>query len=491
MKKLMLFCLLMLAFTATKADPVITKFYATPSENYNIRVTGNSLSVNFYMEVSRSYPPQGGSILEPGTITLRLVYKTSSGQIEPITDYKTYTAADYNNGAFLDININNITVPSSSIGKTLTVQYSYWSSTIGQTMGPMLSNTIYSIIGNTVLDPTTITSTPMPIVIKANSLLAVFAKMPNENVAYKSKLSADWTPWQDLSGPIKYAPAPISKDDATMDLFIIGTDNRLYHKWWDRWQSSNATQGWSGWNNFGGSFAASPTVITKDNGQSMDLFALGLDNHLYQKWWIRSNANNASGGWSQWVDLGGGFLTTPAVVGRNNGTNLDFFAVGTNNHLYSKWWSSSSGSSVWYDWGGNYTSAPALISKDGSSLDLFIVGSDNVLYTKWYTPSTGWSGWNNLGGAFTSTPAVIATGTQSYDIFVKGTDNHLYHGWWSQANGWSGWGDLGGNLTSPPTAIRKDNQSIDVFAQGANNSLIRRSYNTSSGWSNWEVVSGN
>ncbi|MCF3109475.1 hypothetical protein LL912_11900 [Niabella sp. CC-SYL272] len=147
MKKLLLYCLLICSFIAAKADPVITTFTATPSEGSNIRITGDSLSVNFYLQAARSYPPQGGGF-EPGTITLRLVYKTSSGQIEPITDYKTYNAADYNNGAFLDIHINNVILRSSNIGKTVTVQYSYWSSTAGQTFGPMLLNGYYSVIGN-------------------------------------------------------------------------------------------------------------------------------------------------------------------------------------------------------------------------------------------------------------------------------------------------------------------------------------------------------
>lgn len=479
MKKLMLFCLFMLAFTTAKADPVITQFNATPSESDSyIRITGNSVSVNFHIVVVRSYPPQGGTILEPGTITLRLVYKTSSGQIEPITDYKTYNTADYNNGAFLDININDITVPSSSIGKTLTVQYSYWSSTIGQTMGPMLLNKIYTIIGNAGPDATTITSTPMPIIIKANNTLAVFAKMANDNVAYKSRLPYDWTSWQDLSGPIKYAPIALSKDNYNIDVFAIGTDDHLYYKW------KNSANVWSGWNDFGGTFA-SPPAVTSRAGISIEVFATGLDNRLYYKWWSSTNS------WSAWNDFGGSFASSPVAISRNQ-YSIDLFAVGTDNHLYYKYWGSPNGwLSNWHDFGGSFASAPAVVSKDGNSIDVFVVGTDNHLYYKYWNVNDGWSnGWHDFGGSFESIPVAVSRGGTMLEVFTKGLDDHLHYMWWNSANGWSSWTDFGGNLSSPPTAVSKDAQSIDVFAKSANNSLIRKSY-TSSGWSNWEVVSGN
>ncbi|WP_300597103.1 hypothetical protein [Niabella sp.] len=477
MKKLILYCLLIFPFIAAKADPVITAFTATPSNGNNIRITGNSLSVNFYLLAARSYPPQGGSSFEPGTITLRLVYKTSSGQIEPITDYKTYNASDYNNGAFLDIHIDNIILPSSSIGKTLTAQYSYWSSTAGQTLGPMLLNGYYSIIGNPAADTTTISSIPMPIILKASNTLAVFAKTANNNAAYKSRTSSDWTAWQDLSGPIKYTPIALSKDNYNVDVFAIGTDDHLYYKW------KNSANVWSGWNNFGGNFAAAPAVVSR-GGFSIEVFATGLDNHIYYKWW------NSTNSWSAWNDFGGNFASAPVAISKNQ-YSIDVFAVGTDNHLYYKYWGSPNGwSATWTDFGGSFAAPPAVVSRDGNSIDVFAVGTDGHLYYKYWSINSGWSSaWYDFGGNFVSTPAAVSRGGITLEVFATGSDNHLHYMWWSSANGWSTWNDVGGDLNSAPAAISKDAQSIDVFAQSTNNSLIRKSY-TSSGWSNWETISG-
>ncbi|RAS91852.1 hypothetical protein A3863_04575, partial (plasmid) [Priestia endophytica] len=63
-----------------------------------------------------------------------------------------------------------------------------------------------------------------------------------------------------------------------------------------------------------------------------DCFVRGTDNRMYHKWWDGS-------GWSEWEDLGapdGGFKDAPAAVSWGPG-RIDCFVRGNNNRMYHKW----------------------------------------------------------------------------------------------------------------------------------------------------------
>ncbi len=69
-----------------------------------------------------------------------------------------------------------------------------------------------------------------------------------------------------------------------------GTDNAMYHKWWDG-------SSWSGFENLGGQLTSAPTICSWASNR-LDCFARGTDNQLHHKWWDGSS-------WSQWETLGG------------------------------------------------------------------------------------------------------------------------------------------------------------------------------------------
>ena len=87
---------------------------------------------------------------------------------------------------------------------------------------------------------------------------------------------------------------------------------------------------WLGWENLGG-------VLTEDIGAAswaanrLDCFGRGTDNHMWHKWWNGSS-------WSGWEDLGGILTSAPAAVswGPNR---IDTFVVGGDSAMYHKWFS--------------------------------------------------------------------------------------------------------------------------------------------------------
>ncbi len=132
-----------------------------------------------------------------------------------------------------------------------------------------------------------------------------------------------WFDWEDLGGSITAAPAVASWAANRLDCFVRGTDNHMWHKWWDG-------SSWSGWEDLGGSITAAPAVASWAANR-LDCFVRGTDNHMWHKWWDGSS-------WSGWEDLGGVITNAPAAVswGLNR---IDCFTRGTDNHMWHKWWS--------------------------------------------------------------------------------------------------------------------------------------------------------
>jgi hypothetical protein len=66
-----------------------------------------------------------------------------------------------------------------------------------------------------------------------------------------------------------------------LDVFVIGTDSALYHKWWNgsAWGPSL-----TGYENMGGVCTSRPRV-TAWGPNRLDVFVTGTDSALYHKWW--------------------------------------------------------------------------------------------------------------------------------------------------------------------------------------------------------------
>ncbi|HEX5407877.1 MAG TPA: hypothetical protein VFX16_36895 [Pseudonocardiaceae bacterium] len=86
-----------------------------------------------------------------------------------------------------------------------------------------------------------------------------------------------WSGWEDLGGVIVTGPTVSSWAHNRLDVFATGTDNHLWHKWW------NGTN-WSGWENLGGTIIDNPAAVSWGPNR-IDVFARGTDNHLWHKWW--------------------------------------------------------------------------------------------------------------------------------------------------------------------------------------------------------------
>src|SRR5829696_6501949 len=142
-----------------------------------------------------------------------------------------------------------------------------------------------------------------------------------------------WRPWFNVSGGTAALGSPISvvaRNPDHLDLFVTGTDGRIYSTWWD------AGSGWGFWFNVSGGLAAlgSPINVVARNPNHLDLFVTGTDGRIYSTWW------DAAGGWANWFNVSGGAaaLGSAVTVVSRNPDHLDLFVTGTDRRIYSTWW---------------------------------------------------------------------------------------------------------------------------------------------------------
>jgi hypothetical protein len=146
-----------------------------------------------------------------------------------------------------------------------------------------------------------------------------------------------WHPWFRVSGGAAAPRSPITvvaRNPNHLDLFVTGTDGRIYSTWWD------ANGGWANWFNVSGGAAAlgSPITAVARNPNHLDLFVTGTDGRIYSTWW------DANGGWANWFNVSGGAaaLGSRVEVISRNPNHLDLFVTGTDGRIYSTWWDAMS-----------------------------------------------------------------------------------------------------------------------------------------------------
>jgi peptidoglycan hydrolase-like protein with peptidoglycan-binding domain len=92
---------------------------------------------------------------------------------------------------------------------------------------------------------------------------------------YGSKIA--WHGWESLGGVLTSAPTVSSWAANRLDTFVRGTDNALWHKWWNG-------SSWSGWESLGGVLTSAPGAVSWGSNR-IDTFVRGTDNALWHKWW--------------------------------------------------------------------------------------------------------------------------------------------------------------------------------------------------------------
>ncbi len=145
--------------------------------------------------------------------------------------------------------------------------------------------------------------------------------------------SSSWSAWDNLGAPPagfnKVQPCVVSWGTGRLDVFIRGSDQNLYHQWYDA--SSGPTAWADAWENLGcpaGGLQGTPTACSWSQGR-LDIFARGNDvdvdsNPVPALWHLWFD-----GTWHRWESLGAVIQSDPVAISWGN-NQIDVFAPGGN-----------------------------------------------------------------------------------------------------------------------------------------------------------------
>jgi hypothetical protein len=356
-------------------------------------------------------------------------------------------------------------------------------------LGGYLVQTEWSNAQNAcVIGPAPTAATPRqsssPVAAWTANRLDVFVLGTNRALYHKWWNGSGWGPsvtgYEAMGGICESAPQAVAWGPNRLDVFVTGTDSALYHKWWNGSAWGPSLTGYEG---MGGVCLDDPRIVSWGPNR-LDVFVLGTNRALYHKWWNGSAWGPSLTGYE---GMGGVCVGQPEVVswGPNR---LDVFVIGTDRALYHKWWNGSAwGPSLtgYERLGGVCMSAARAVAWGANRLDVFVIGTDGALYHKWWNGSA-WgpslTGFERMGGVCVGQPEAVAWGPNRLDVFVIGTDSGLYHKWWN-GSAWgpsvTGYEGMGGVCTSQPRVTAWGPNRLDVFVTGTDSGLYHKWWNGS------------
>lgn len=228
-----------------------------------------------------------------------------------------------------------------------------------------------------------------------------------------NRSNASWCGWESIGGVTATSDASaVSWAPNRIDVFVRDSNNAFRHQycsgvcygnWAAQWENHSTPPGTT--------FDSRPSLVSSD-ANSLDVFGVGANRNLYHRFWNGTSWNPSS---PPWEFLGpydvGLFPTRAPAVASWTRNRWDVFVVNAN-------WNSrhlpyDSGLQTWEDHGGVFTSELAEISWGPNRLDVFGRGQADAQgnYSIWwqYWNGSSWNpypdqagkGWANLGGSAT------------------------------------------------------------------------------------------
>lgn len=213
-----------------------------------------------------------------------------------------------------------------------------------------------------------------------------------------------WSDWASLGKPPQIElsrPFAQRNQDGRLEVFAIG-QGEIFNIW-QLFPNGGWNDGWRSKDKPATNVGIKVHLVGRNADGRQEIFALGDDNVLWQKWQVVPN-----GRWSDWKNLGtpasDTALTERFIVGSNRDGRQEVFAIGNDGNVWQIWQTAPNGD--WSDW-GKLGQPPVGIrpadritagrNEDGRQ-ELFVMGGDNALWHIWQVaPNAGWSHWASLG----------------------------------------------------------------------------------------------
>jgi hypothetical protein len=353
-------------------------------------------------------------------------------------------------------------------------------------------NTIYAMYPSRFIVRTDVVS-------RDSSRIDIVRANGDGKIVTAAKTGSSWAGWWTIANGVTApggAATIVSRDPVKLDVFTVGTNNRVYTAAWDH--NRDGANGFRGWWTIGSltCMSGSSIAAVARGLQKLDVVAVGANGGIYTAAW---DNNVASGAWQGWWQIAGGVASCgsePALISRHPDL-LDVFVAGTDGNVWTAAWDASRPHNSWKGWWslgsiGRPVATVSAVASDTNRIHVFAVGLDGRTYSKQWDGS--WSTWKRIG-SFNAQPGAkvypVSRKKGYVDIFVMTQNQHVFTSAWNTsrtANTFTSPADLGYGLTqgTQVSAVAKDGNSLDMFAiSGNGNAVWTRSWTSGGGWGGW------
>jgi hypothetical protein len=309
---------------------------------------------------------------------------------------------------------------------------------------------------------------------------------------HRAHSGGGWIPstYERLGGHCTCPPVVSTGGLNNLDIYVLGGEDKLWRKWWlNAW--APAMTDYQCMSDVPLLKGSPPSIITRGLNRT-DVFSLGTDRQLLHKWW---DGNMWNPSLTAWQPLGGSFASPPAVVS-SLPTSLVLIGLGTDGQMHHKafwgnaWHPSISG---WDAFGGPFISAPNITSWGPDRFDIFATGADHRMHHRWWSNGTWSQSWEVHGGTLGSMPVAVSWGRHRLDVFARGVDGALLHKAW-EGNRWvpsqHEWESHGGSFHGAPAAVCWGPNRIDVLAVAEADGDPQHKAWSGASWTPWETLGG-
>jgi len=223
-------------------------------------------------------------------------------------------------------------------------------------------------------------------------------------------------------------PVSIQQEDGKLLLFAVGKSNAIFYKIEKNVNSAKWVKDSGTWTSLGG-WGLKPTAALNKDG-SAQIFIIGSDNRIYSKWQTSPNSQNWS---SDYLGIGDDHWVRDIAVAKNKDGRLEVFGIQEkHNYIVHKAQKTPDKNGGWGDWkrlGNNVIEIEAITDSRGI-IHLFAVTKDNILHHNWQKqPNCDcWNGWEPRGAnAWITDISAIATPDGNWVVVGASGDNQVVY----------------------------------------------------------------
>lgn len=263
-----------------------------------------------------------------------------------------------------------------------------------------------------------------------------------------------WKGWWaigDIRAPVGAYVGCVSRSLDKLDIFVTDNSGRVMTAAWE----PAFSDGWHGWWQIRGGRAApgAPVSGVSRSADKLDIFVVGTDRRVYTAAWEPGFTD----WWHGWWRVGNAVAPARALVScvSRSRDKLDIFVTDSTSRILTAAWEPAF-SDGWHGWwhirGGLAQPGSPVhsVSRSADKLDIFVAGTDGGTYTAAWEPAfaDGWHGWWRLRGGVTGlggTVAGVSRSRDKLDVVTIGTDRRPYTAAWEPAftDWWHGWWPMG------------------------------------------------